>query len=320
MQALENCQWAPRWVAHMGCIRGCLDYLGIGISDAWLYGGTGHAFVINLHETVCPSGPTAWNTIRLFELGQNLGYTIEGISASKQQADFNEMQARAFEHAQQAIDRGHPCYGWELEIPEFYVIYGYDDTGYYFSGPGCDVGKGPKPWQDLGNTGIGILEMYSVAPGIAADDATTVKQALAFAVHHAANPQEWVYKLYGTGLKGFDNWIRALEEGKASDMGMRYNSGVWLECRRNAAGFLQEARQRLTGRADELFGRAYTQYATVAAALGKVVELYPWKDDASDEDVLPVDDRSRAAVEALHTAKEAEAAGLVTLERICQVL
>lgn len=50
MKARGNCRWVPRWVSHMGCLKGCLDYLGIGISEAWLYGGTGHAFVINLHE------------------------------------------------------------------------------------------------------------------------------------------------------------------------------------------------------------------------------------------------------------------------------
>jgi hypothetical protein len=59
MRALENCRWVPRWVAHLGAVKGCLNYLGIEMSDAWLYGGTGHAFVLNVHEGLCPSGPTA---------------------------------------------------------------------------------------------------------------------------------------------------------------------------------------------------------------------------------------------------------------------
>jgi hypothetical protein len=83
MKALTHCQWTPRWVSHLGCVKGCLDFLGIEISDAWLYGGTGHAFVINLHEEVCPSGPTAWGTGKLFELAANLGYKAEGVFASK---------------------------------------------------------------------------------------------------------------------------------------------------------------------------------------------------------------------------------------------
>jgi hypothetical protein len=319
-KVLENCQWAPRWVAHLGCIKGCLNYLGIDLSDPWLYGGTGHAFVINLHEGVCPSGPTAWKTVKLFQLGKNLGYRLDGVFGFKHQDDFTELQKRAWEHTQQAIDQGHPCYGWELEIPEYYVVYGYDDVGYYYSGPGCDEGKGPKPWQELGDTGIGVLELYSVWPGEAADDATTVKQALTFALEHAASPKEWIFEHYRAGLEGFDNWIRALQEGKASDMGMRYNTAVWLECRQNAVGFLEEAKERLAGRANALFEEALAHYTVVSENLGKVAEAYPWTFEASDEDALPVDDKSCTAVKALQAAREAEAAGLQTLQKIVQAL
>ena len=326
MGKLGNCKWSPKWVSHLGCIKGCLDYLGIEVSDAWLYGGTGHAFVINLHEQVCPSGPTAWKTVKLFELGKNLGYRLDGVFGFKQQGDFAELQKRAWEHAQQAIDQGRPCYGWELEIPEFYVVYGYDDgdddtiAGYYYSGPGCDEGKGPKRWQELGDTGIGVLELYSVWPGEVADDATTVREALTFALEHAANPEEWIFEGYRAGLEGYDNWMGALQAGKASDMGMRFNTGLWLECRKNAVGFLAEAKERLAGRADALFDEALAHYTVVSESLGKVAEVYPWTFEASDEDVLPVDDKSRAAVEALQAAKGAEAAGLQTLGKIVQAL
>jgi hypothetical protein len=320
VKMLENLQWSPKWVSHLGCIKGCLDYLGIDVSEAWLYGGTGHAFVINLHEQVCPSGPTAWKTVKLFQLGPNIGYTFDGVFGLKHQDDFAERQGHAWKHVQQAIDQGRPCYGWELEIPEFYVVYGYDDVGYYYSGPGCDEGKGPKPWQELGDTGIGVLELYSIGPGQAADDVTTVKQALAFALEHAANPEEWIFPHYRAGVEGFDNWIRALQEGKASDMGTRYNAAVWLECRRNAVGFLEEAKQRLVGRADTPFDGALAHYRVVSENLSKVVEAYPWAYEASNEDILPVDDRSRAAVKALQAARDAEAAGLQALEKIVQAL
>ena len=320
MKALENCRWIPRWVSHMGCLKGCLDYLGIEISEPWLYGGTGHAFVINLHEEVCPSGPTAWNTERLFELGKNLGYRLDARFGFKDQEDFADLQQSAWEHVQYAIDQDKPCYGWELEIPEFYVIYGYGDGGYYYAGPGCEEGKGPKAWRALGDTGIGVLELYSVWPGEFADDVTTIKEALTFAREIADNPDAWIDDHYRAGLEGYDNWIHALEEGKASDMGTRYNAGVWLECRKNAVGFLVEAKGRLPGRADGAFDEALTHYQLVAASLGKVAELYPWVDGTSDEDVLSIDDRSRSAVEALRAAKDAEGAGLHALEKIVRTL
>ncbi|MBN1641630.1 MAG: hypothetical protein JXA09_10375 [Anaerolineae bacterium] len=327
MKALENLHWSPRWVAHLGCIRSCLDYLGLEVSDPWLYGGCGHAFVMNVHTGVCPSGPTAWNTCMLPVLGRNVGYDLDAVVGFKHgEKPLADVQARAWAHVRSAIDRGLPCYAWELEIPEFYVIYGYEDGSsgappdYYYSGPGCEEGKGPKPWQELGDTGIGVVEVYSVAPGQPADDATTVREALAFAIEIAGSPDKWIFSDYKAGLGAYDNWIAALSEGKASDMGTRYNAGVWLECRTNAVGFLSEAKERLAGRADAAFDQAIAAYAQVAEHLGKVSEIYPWLGEASDEDLLPVDEASSRAVAALRTAKEAEGKGLRALEAIVQAL
>jgi hypothetical protein len=103
-------------------------------------------------------------------------------------------------------------------------------------------------------------------------------------------------------------------------MGTRYNTGAWLECRRFAIGFLEEARERLAGRTDALFDAALAHYREVAAHLGRVAEVYPWEWGVSDESVLPVDDRSRAAADALRAARAAEASGLQALEKIVQAL
>jgi len=48
---LENLRWKNRWTSHLGCIKGCLNYLGMEVSDAWLFGATGHAFIINVADT-----------------------------------------------------------------------------------------------------------------------------------------------------------------------------------------------------------------------------------------------------------------------------
>lgn len=84
------------------------------------------------------------------QLGENIGYILEGVSGWKGDQDLAQLQEQAWEHVKNALDQETPCYGWELDIPEFYIIFGYDDAGYYISGPGCDDGKGPVPWQKLG--------------------------------------------------------------------------------------------------------------------------------------------------------------------------
>ena len=48
MSVIKSLKWEPRWVSHLGCIEGCLKFLQHKISPGWLYGGTGHAFVLKI--------------------------------------------------------------------------------------------------------------------------------------------------------------------------------------------------------------------------------------------------------------------------------
>ena len=313
---LENLRWKPMWVSHLGCIKGCLDYLNIDVSDAWLFGATGHAFIINIHDVVCPSGPTAWNTELLFRLAKNIGYTIDGVFGHKSKSDFAEKQKLAWEKTKQAIDEGLPCYGWELEVPEYYVVYGYDDEGYYFSGPLCDEGKGPKPWRELGDTEIGVLEMYIAKPEQAPDDVTAVKEAFRLVLEHSKSPEKWIFPKYKAGLAGFDNWMAALEAGKADGLGVAYNAVVWSECRGFAVQFLKETKERLGGELGTLFDEAIEHYRVVAENLESVCKIFPFRGPDTKGDEVKDPERVKKALEHLRDAKKADESGLRSLEKI----
>ena len=62
MKILDGLTYTPAWISHMGCLSGCTRYLDIPATDSWIYGATGHAFIINISHDSCPSGPTAWKT------------------------------------------------------------------------------------------------------------------------------------------------------------------------------------------------------------------------------------------------------------------
>jgi hypothetical protein len=296
-----------------------LDYLGIEMTDAWLYGGTGHAFIINISANSCPSGPTAWKTTMLYEQAPYLGYEIEGVFGSKYHQDLKNLQKEAWDFTRKSIDAGLPVYAWEVEIPEFYVIYGYDAVGYYYSGPGADEGKGPKPWDELGDTGIGLVELYSIKPVEPKPPVLFVKSAFEQVQKHASNPSDWIFENYASGLKGFETWIRGLESGKANRFGMGYNAAVWYECRKFGVDFLREAKVRLERKADSTFDEATAHYQVVAKCLSQVSKLYPWTPEGGPG-VIPVDDTCQKAVVLLKEACEAEAAGLGRLEKIEAIL
>jgi hypothetical protein len=316
---LEGLMWSPKWVSHLGCIKGCVDYLKLGISDAWLYGGTGHAFVINISKDSCPSGPTAWKTEMLFVLGSNLGYSMDGNFAHKSMPDFGERRRKAWEHVKQSIDEGYPCYGWELDIAEFYVINGYDERGYYFNGPGCEEGKGPKPWDEVGETQIGMFELYSVRPGKPASDEKTVKEALEFTLEHSKGPEKWIFPNYSSGPAGYDTWINGIQEGIASASGLAYNAAVWGECRHHAVEFLRESKGRIEG-LDSEFDEAIEHYSQVSDSLKTLMKIYPFKGPADFSKTVEDPDKRAKATSLLGDAREAEESGLQTLEKIIEGL
>jgi hypothetical protein len=316
---IDSLRWKPHWVSHLGCIKGCLDHLGLDISDAWLYGATGHAFIINMHQEVCPSGPTAWMTTMLFEQAKHIGYTIEGVMAWKTQDDFAAQQEEAWNFVKRALDANTPCYGWELSIPEFYVIHGYDDTGYYFSGPGCDAGGGPKPWREVGTSDIGLVEMYSVQRGEPQPDADVVKSAIDNVMKHAANSEGWILEHYQSGLAGFDTWIAALEAGTVdTDPGIFYNAAVWSECRSLAVAFLEEAKTRLGNGITAQIDAALEPYREVAANLNTVAETFPFFGQSPEHVKDP--ERVKTGLDALRAARSAEESGLAALQALGEAL
>jgi len=319
LKMLKELKWQPRWVTHMGAIEGSLKFLKQKISTGWLYGGTGHAFIINIHEDLCPSGPTAWVTKMLFGLAPNLGYKISGVFASKSNSEFPRLQEKAWEHTKQSIDDGIPSYGWELEIPEFYVIKGYDDIGYHYSGPHCDDGKGPKPWKELGVSGTGIIEVYSVHPTEKVNPMKVIKDSFEKVLHHATNPDGTIFPSYRSGLEAYDLWISAIQDGSAVTMGNAYNAVVWAECRKYAVEFLKEAKKKLSREMSTLIDTSMSHYQDVSKNLDSLVKLFPFSSGMSEEPI-GISSKNNEGVEYLNAAKDAEEKGLDSLKLIVEVL
>lgn len=317
MKSLKNLTWKPTWTSALGCIEGCLAYLKISSGTGWLFGGTGHAFLINIHhDGSCPSGPTAWITSRFYELGKNLGYKIEGVFGDKrQESDWEGVQKKAWDFARSALDDGTPVFGWELGIPEFYVVDGYDKVGYYYNGPGADQGSGPKAWNELANSEIGMLEIYSVNPVEPGDNRTTIREALAFALAFNEGSPKWVLPDYRAGQDGYGVWIDAVANGKAILMGHAYNAAVWEECRHQGVAFLREAKERMDGNLSQEFNGAITSYAEVMVQLKKVTDLHPFFEN-NFERPIGQNQKSEQAAEHLRAAQSAEAEGMEYLIQI----
>jgi len=321
---LDGLKQKPMWITHMGCLIGCAEFLKVKASPAWIYGGCGHAFALNIHEVICPSGPTAWCAEKCNALAANVGLQVEDYHGDKRHQDFAREQERIWQKTRAAIDAGIPCFGWELDVPEWYVVKGYDAQGH------CLFDKFGKPgrcrWKKLGDTGIGVAAIRSVRRVEPADDRVVVREALRFALAHGAGKHS--HEAWTTGLGGVDVWMKALEDDeklkdKHIGFGHAYNAQCWAECRRHAVAFLEEAKKRLDDdKLAPLLDQAIARYRAVADQLGTVAETFPFKAANTEgmNERLRDPARRRKAIEALNTARAAEAAGLEALEALAAAL
>jgi len=394
MAKLEGLKWESFWNTQLGCLKGSIDYFGKNMSDAWLFGGTGVAFILLMDEQGYGAGGS-WYKGPMMNLCNNLGFTVNGVYGFQQDEDFPAKQQMSWENTVYAIDFGYPCYGYNLAMPEYYVVNGYEEGKYLFSGYGVDnwsgrnnqrvfmmteeikerldvfgdqnyvlledpetlrllselaatngyelkgptymgqfggsreiMSKGgdsivlqgykPVPWDKLGTVHIGLLEMYWVEPGRSSEDKDVVKEALEFALEHAAGPAKWVNPPYKSGLEAYDYWINAVESDQPDVFALSYNGQCWAECRKYAAEFLLEASERIGGVAASMFVDAADTYREIHLHLQAATDLLPFEGKAADYYMQP--ERFKQIALHVREAKYAEQKGLKQLEQIVKVL
>lgn len=128
-----------------------LSYTDQKLSLPMVMGLTGHGFRITIcHEDVHIAGPTMYAFLDILPRGlQNLGWSCRVVETqikretpgentnlidpvmlmpnAKEKRALQEELPIALDLIHRSIDRGIPVLSWDLFIPEFGMIYGYDD-------------------------------------------------------------------------------------------------------------------------------------------------------------------------------------------------
>jgi len=252
----------------VGVLKGVAAYFGLPHSDPMLFGASGHAFLINIHEQLCPSGPYCWNTTGFDRLIGNLGLRradlgFFGPDSSVQDRSQVEAQLRS------ALDQGIPCALLNLENQ---LITGYDDTGFFTARPWAQNVNYPPArlsfgaWPELGAQFH--INFYTFAQCPTAALTTRVLESLAYAVDLFRHPQQHHLPGYHTGPSAYAAWKTAVPEFGAGH-GQWWNATVWWECRRMAAAYFTEI-AGLTPAAAEPADALSHIYSEIADLLGQL--------------------------------------------------
>ncbi len=268
---LDGLRMPPFNVTLMGVLRGVVDYFELPASDAMLYGASGHAFLMNVHRELCPSGPYCWNLERFIALAGNLGVGIE------QRGWFSPASGESERRAVEAcirgeLDAGVPC---SLLNMEHQLITGYDGTGFDVVQPWAPRMLFPPgrltftTWQELGEEiHLGFFTFRRRRPPAGT---RAVVESLRFAVDLWEHPERYSEAPYAVGQGAWDNWIAAVEGGAGSSHGAWWNGTVWSECRQRAADYFTEIAMQHPAQAATARALSRT-YSAIAEALGKAAD------------------------------------------------
>lgn len=298
---LPQVQVPPIATSMMGCLYGAVRTWDDSLSLTDLFGYSGHAFILNIERTLCPSGPTAWDWgAILFPLRQML--TLRRLCASCDMRSPEEMSELIWLRTIESIDAGRPVLLWDMMYPEFYLAYGYDTTRgeYVIAGPDTERVGGRIPSTNIGKR-TGLVWALYPAPHEAPDPTAARDLVLRGAVNWHRWPNagdtQWIF-----GGDAWDVWIAAMseEEMAHTSAALSFNHAVYAECRQHAADFL-------AAQGPEYAGASHA-YAEVATALRALCEAWPYPSP------VPALAQRRKFVEYLIAARDAEQRAVQALD------
>jgi len=267
---IENLKMYPFNTTLMGVLKGVFDYYDISLSDAWLFGGSGHAFLINIHEQLCPSGPYCWNPKTFYELLRNLGIEMKDLGFLHRGSNPEEIK-HVEEVLKKYIDENVACSFLNMENQ---LIFGYNDKQFLVRQPWPkdDLPITPKTltfhtWKDLGDEVH--INFYSFAKIEKAEDETIIRHSLSYAADMVREPKRWRQEHYYIGLEAYDAWIQAVRDRFGSSHGNWWNGTVWSECREMASKYFVEIASKYKGSISEKAMNLSRQYKGIAELLHK---------------------------------------------------
>jgi len=268
---VPNLKMHPFNTTLMGVLKGVSDFFKIPLSDAWLFGGSGHAFLINIHEELCSSGPYVWNYETFFKLAKNLGIETKDLGFFHPKSTPHEIK-QIEEVLKEKIDDNVPCSLLNLENQ---LISGYNDKHFITQQPWPTVDFPPKTltfqtWEELGNQFH--ISFFSFAQTERADDLTVIEESLDYAVDLVRNPSKYRHEHYYVGLEAYDTWVKAVEAGHGPSHGNWWNGTVWWECREMASKYFSEIASKLKGETSQKATNLSKQYGDLAKLLNEAKE------------------------------------------------
>ena len=188
---------------------------------------SGFAFRMWVSADLCPSATSIWEFGRQPLWVENGGFTGEYIERLWGRTDEEVKNGRiaGIEVVKRAIDRGVPAISWDIGVPEWGLITGYDDEAQMFATLAIS-GAGEMPYSQLGERELPIMSVLTVLGKTDKSREDILRDTMKLAVFHLRG-KEW-----GDNAKGLDAYpalMRHFEDDFSPDRSwnMEYFLGTY---------------------------------------------------------------------------------------------
>ncbi|MEK3705294.1 sigma-70 family RNA polymerase sigma factor [Paenibacillus sp. FSL R7-0198] len=331
---------APQtWNSAAASIHEMLGYIGPSPSLPMVMGMSGLSFRLTiLPQDIHIAGPTAYNFKEVLTRGlQHMGYRSHAVEALASEAGLNanlvdpsmlEEKAKgkrllnprlvqALSLIRYSIHRGIPAVVWDLNIPEFGLIYGYDDAARTLYGTDF-IKSGTIPYDHVGR---GVNQEVFV---LAAESDGMIREmnlhaALTAVLAHYRGEDPYTLPNTVSGLAVYAVWREALEYRRVEPNGHAYNIAVLWDARRYASEFFKELSLQWASTAcySSLIPfclQAEELYRNMSQKLNTLAELFPFPEGGLPDEKLHADQ----AISILLEVEELERAAVVVIKALLE--
>jgi len=331
------------WVTCAMALAGMIESTGKKMSFPMVMGLSGHAFRLTvLPGDIHIAGPTMFDFTEVLQRGlRNLGFASNALNERKRseypspnanlvdpalvtadarkKRELAQTLPEALELIHHSIDRGHPVLAWDLFIPEFGLIYGYDDEKrQFYAADNCGHDK-TLAYEDLGRGLVEDLFVLSIREALPTDERTMLTQAIQAALDHyrgsAHNPCTAIH-----GLPAYTAWQEAYQQGGIEPNGNAYTTAVAHDARRYAALFWAEIADTWTDSAFDIIRpdirEAAVRYEKIAGHFAELCRIFPFP--AGGEPNHP--EYSQQAIAILRAIEKEEQEAVRLLEKMLETL
>ncbi|MEC0109673.1 sigma-70 family RNA polymerase sigma factor [Paenibacillus taichungensis] len=331
---------APQtWNSAAASIHEMLGYIGSSPSLPMVMGMIGLSFRLTiLPQDIHIAGPTAYNFKEVLTRGlRHMGYRSHAVEALASEAGLNanlvdpsmlEEKAkgkrvlnprlvRALSLIRYSIHRGIPAVVWDLNIPEFGLIYGYDDAVRTLYGTDF-IKSGTIPYDHVGR-GVNqeVFVMTAESDGMIRE--MNLRAALTDVLAHYRGEDPYTLPNTVSGLAAYSVWREALEYRRVEPNGHAYNLAVLWDARRYASEFFKElsvkwASTPLHSSLIPLCLQAEELYRNMSQRLNMLKQCFPFPDGGLPNEKLHADQ----AISILLEVEELERAAVIVIQALLE--